>query len=197
MDIPPVATASEVIAMSRISAFPSVEAAPPAARPLLDAVQAAFGAVPNLFRVVAHSPAALEGLLGLHGALGKSAIDAATRERVALAVAEYNGCDYCLSAHAWLGAKLAGLDAAEIGLNRRGRSGDARADAAVHFARRLAETRGRVADADLAAVRAAGYGEAEQIELAALVALNVLTNYVNGLAQTEIDFPKLDATAAA
>lgn len=182
---------------SRIPAFPSIEAAPAASRPLLDAVHAAFGVVPNLFRVAAHSPAALEGLLGLHGALGKGAIDAATRERVALAIAEYDGCRYCLAAHAWLGARLAGLDADEIAQNRRGRSHDLRADAALRFARRVAETRGHVGPGDLAAVREAGYGDGELVELVALVALNVLTNYLNEVAQTDIDFPVPAEPAAA
>lgn len=182
---------------SRIPAFPSIEAAPAASRPLLDAVHAAFGAVPNLFRVAAHSPAALEGLLGLHGALGKGAIDAATRERVALAIAEYDGCRYCLAAHAWLGARLAGLDADEIAQNRRGRSHDLRADAALRFARRVAESRGHVGPGDLAAVREAGYGDGELVELVALVALNVLTNYLNEVAQTDIDFPVPAEPAAA
>ena len=139
--------------MSRI-AIPAREDAPAAAQPLLDAVAKQLGLVPNLFRLVSLSPAALQGMLGLNGALTK-ALDVKTRERIALAVAQVNGCDYCLSAHTYLGLNLARMDGAEIALNRKGASSDPRAHAAVHFAAKVAETRGKVTDADLQAVRMA------------------------------------------
>lgn len=179
--------------MSRL-AIPTYDAAPPASKPLLDAVNAQLGVIPNLFRLVGASPAALEGFLGLSGALGRT-LDARTRERIALAVAEANGCDYCLSAHTYLGENLAKLDPAEIAANRRGRSNDAKADAAVVFARKVVDNRGRVSDADVAAVKLAGFSEAQIIEIVANVAVNVLTNYVNNVAETEIDFPVVRAAA--
>ncbi len=181
--------------MSRI-AVPDRKTAPAASQPLLDAVEKQLGSVPNLFRLVGSSPAALEGLLALNGALGK-ALDARTRERIALAVAEINGCDYCLSAHTYVGQHHLKLDAAEIALNRRGRSGDARADAAVAFAAAVTARRGRVDDADIAAVRRAGYTDAQIVEIVALVAANVFTNFVNNVAETEIDFPVVTAAEAA
>ncbi|WP_066481266.1 MULTISPECIES: carboxymuconolactone decarboxylase family protein [unclassified Sphingomonas] len=181
--------------MSRLT-IPARDAAPAASQPLFDAVEKSLGVVPNLFRLVGQSPAALEGFLGLNGALGK-ALDAKTRERIALAVAQANGCDYCLSAHSYLGLNLAGIDAAEIARNRAGHSGDARADAAVVFATKVVASRGRVSDADLAAVKLAGFNEAQVIEIVALVAVNVLTNYVNNVAETDIDFPVVRATEAA
>ncbi|MFL6626699.1 MAG: carboxymuconolactone decarboxylase family protein, partial [Vitreoscilla sp.] len=93
--------------MSRIPTPASIDASPAASQPLLQAVEKQLGSVPNLFRVVANSPAALEGYLGMMGALAKGALPAATRERIALAVAEVNGCNYCLAAHAYLGKNLA------------------------------------------------------------------------------------------
>ena len=113
--------------MSRIAAPASIEGSPAASQPLLRAVQKQLGSVPNLFRVVGNSPAALEGYLGLNSALNK-ALDGKTRERIALAVARVNGCDYCLSAHTYLGTNLAKLDPAELAANRRGHSNDAKAD---------------------------------------------------------------------
>lgn len=181
--------------MSRI-AIPAREAAPEKSQPLLDAVERQLGVVPNLFRLVGTSPAALEGYLGLNGALGRT-LDAKTRERIALAIAQANGCDYCLSAHTYLGLNLARIDETEIALNRAGHSGDAKADAAVVFARKVLDARGRVSDADVAAVRLAGFSEAQVIEIVAAVALNVLTNYVNNVAQTDIDFPVVLAAEAA
>jgi len=181
--------------MSRI-AVPAREDAPEASRPLLDAVEKQLGVVPNLFRLVALSPAALQGMLGLSGALART-LDVKTRERIALAVAQVNGCDYCLSAHTYLGLNLAKIDAAEIALNRRGASSDPKAHAAVRFAATVAETRGMVTDTDLQAVRLAGFTDAQIIEIVALVAENVLTNFVNNVAATDIDFPVVRAAIAA
>ena len=175
--------------MSRIHTPASIEASPVAAQPLLEAVKKQLGLVPNLFRVVGNSPAALEGYLGLNGALGKGQLDARTRERIALAVAEINGCDYCLSAHAYLGTNVAKLDAAEIAANREGGSSDVKANAALRFATKVVRERGHVSDADVQAVKDAGYNDAQVIEIVLHVALNTLTNYVNEVAKTEIDFP--------
>lgn len=181
--------------MSRLT-IPTREDAPLKSQPLLDAVEKQLGVVPNLFRLVGTSTAALEGLLGLNGALGRT-LDAKTRERIALAIAQANGCDYCLSAHTYLGLNLAKIDDAEIALNRAGHSGDAKADAAIVFARKVLEARGRVSDADIAEVRLAGFSEAQVVEIVASVALNVLTNYVNNVAETDIDFPVVRAAQAA
>ena len=155
-----------------------------------------FGLVPNLFRVVGNSPAALEGYLGLNGALGKGTIDAKTRERIALAVAEINGCGYCLSAHSYMGANLAKLDDAEILANRRGASTDPKADQAVRFAVKVTAARGHVENSDLEAVRAAGFSDEQIVEIVLHVALNTLTNYVNNVAETVIDFPVARPLAA-
>jgi uncharacterized peroxidase-related enzyme len=182
--------------MSRLPIPASIEASPAASQPLLQAVKKQLGVVPNLFRLVGNSPAALEGYLGLNGALAKGALEAPTRERIALAVAEVNGCDYCLSAHSYLGKNLAKLSDAEIAANRNGGSTDPKADAAVRFAVRLINARGHVSDADLQAVKQAGYSDAQVIEIVLHVALNTLTNYVNEVAKTEIDFPAVTARAA-
>ena len=84
------------------------------------------------------------------------------------------------------------LDAA-----RDGHSEDAQVEAALHFALQVAQARGRVSDADLAAVRLAGFDEASIVEIVVNVALNVLTNYVNNVAHTDIDFPQVSAKLAA
>jgi uncharacterized peroxidase-related enzyme len=181
----------------RIHTPTSIAEAPAASRPLLEAVQKMLGTTPNLFRMVANSPAALEGYVGMVGALAKGKLAAATHERIALAIAEANGCDYCLSAHAYLGRHVAKLDDSEMAANRRGASTDARADAAVRFARQVMERRGHVDDAELEAVRNAGYTDAEIIEIVQHVALNTWTNYVNSVAQTTIDFPVVAARKVA
>jgi uncharacterized peroxidase-related enzyme len=181
--------------MSRIS-IPTRDEAPAAAHAVLDAVNAQLGVTPNLYRLVALSPAVLTGLTSLSGALGKT-LDVKTRERLAIATAQVNGCDYCLSAHTYLGLNLARLSPDEIKLNRKGASADAKADAAVRFGAKVAETRGKVSAEDLAAVRAAGFSDAQVIEIVAVVAENFLTNLINNVADTDIDFPvSLTAEAA-
>lgn len=181
--------------MSRIPTPASIETAPVAAQPLLEAVKKQLGVVPNLFRVVSNSPAALEGYLGLNGALAKGLLDAKTRERIALTVAELNGCDYCLAAHTYLGKKFAKLDDDELSANRAGESADAKADAALRFASKVVRERGHVSEEDVQAVKAAGYSDGQVIEIVLHVALNTLTNYVNEVAKTEVDFPPASARA--
>ena len=183
--------------MSRIPTPATIEAAPAAAQPLLQAVKKQLGVAPNLFRLVANSPAALEGYVSLSGALGKGELPAATRERIALAVAEINGCDYCLSAHTYLGRNVAKLDDAEITANRHGASNDVKADAAVKFAVRITNTRGHITSDDFAAAKAAGYTDAQIIEIVQHVALNTWTNYINTVGETEIDFPVVKASKVA
>jgi uncharacterized peroxidase-related enzyme len=183
--------------MSRITIPASIESSPAAAQPLLQAVNRQLGSVPNLFRLVATSPAALEGYLGMSGALSKGSLPAPTRERIALAVAEINGCSYCLSAHTYLGKNLARLDDAEIAANRSGTSNDPKAAAAVAFAAKVTAQRGKVSAEDVEAVRAAGYSDAQIVEIVQHVALNTWTNYINEVAATDIDFPVVALRDAA
>lgn len=181
--------------MSRIPTPATIEDAPAAAQPLLSAVKKQIGIVPNMFRLIATSPAGLEGYLGLNGALAKGALEPQTRQRIALAVAEVNGCSYCLSAHTQFGKNLK-LSDAEMAANRDGSSSDSKADAAVRFAVKLTQSRGHPSEADLQAVKAAGYTDAQVIEIVLHVALNTLTNYINETLKTEIDFPVVTANAA-
>lgn len=183
--------------MSRIAIPADIGSAPAAAQPLLQAVNQQLGSVPNLFRLVANSPAALEGYLGMSGALGKGTLPAPTRERIALAVAEINGCSYCLSAHTYLGKNLAKLDDTEIAANRSGTSNDPKAAAAVRFAAKVTHVRGRVSDEDVQAVRMAGYSDEQIVEIVQHVALNTWTNYINEVARTEVDFPVVAPRQAA
>ena len=181
--------------MSRL-VIPAREDVPVASAALLDGVEKQLSVVPNMYRMVAQSPAALGALLGFSGGLAKT-LDVRTRERIAIAVAQENGCDYCLSAHSYVGLNLAKLNGAEVELNRKGRSTDSKADAAVRFAVKVTKARGKVADADIAAVRAAGFSDARIVEIVSVVAENFLTNLLNNVAETDIDFPAVHAAEAA
>jgi uncharacterized peroxidase-related enzyme len=100
-----------------------------------------------------------------------------------------NGCNYCLGVHSYTAEHMAKLPADEIILARKGHAGDPKRDAAVRFARKVIETRGQVSDADLKAVRDAGYTDANVIEIVALVAMYSLTNFFNNVFDPEKDFP--------
>ena len=182
--------------MSNIPTPASIDEAPEASRAILDGLQKQIGRVPNIFRIVSNSPAALQGLVQLRSALSKGALSGATQERIALTMAEANGCDYCLAAHSYSGKHFAKLDEIEIAANRHGTSSEPKAAAAVAFARLLTDKRGAVSPVEVDAVRGAGVSDAEIVEIVAHVALNTFTNYVNKALGTEIDFPRADRAAA-
>jgi uncharacterized peroxidase-related enzyme len=165
-------------------------------RELLDAIQDQLGMVPNFLKVFANSPAALRAFLGLHGIAGEGSLDALTRERIALAVAQENSCQYCVSAHTALGRK-AGLNGAEIEANRAGSSEDAKAAVAVKFANTLVKHSGDVTTAELLEVRNAGYSESDIVEIITHVGMNVLTNILGKASRVEIDFPEVELRLAS
>lgn len=174
-----------------MTALPALNAdtASAAAADLLNAVEAAFGTVPNLARVMANSPALLGGYLELSGALNYGVLDARTRELIALAVAEGNGCVYCLSAHAYFAEHAAHLSVADIEAARRGTSADPRIHAVIEFASAVNSKRGGITDAELAAVRDAGVTDEEIAEIIGHVAVNVLTNFFAKATRVAPEFP--------
>jgi len=163
---------------------------------LLDAIQGQLGMVPNFLAVLAHSPDALQAFLGLHGIAGAGQLDAETRERIALVIAEGNSCEYCVSAHTAIGRKV-GLSDEEMAANRAGTSADTKAAAAVAFAQALNEHLGDVTQAEFNAVREAGYSDAEIVEIITHVGMNILTNLIGKATRVDIDFPKVSLLAKA
>jgi uncharacterized peroxidase-related enzyme len=166
------------------------------AKELLDGIQAKVGMTPNLYRIMANSPAALGGLMDFGGALAKGSLSAKLREQIALVVAETNGCDYCLAAHSAVGKSL-GLSKEALLDSRRGSAADTKTRAALAFAGALVENRGHVADEDLQHVRDGGYDDGAIVEIIATVALNTFTNYFNHVAETPVDFPEAVALSTA
>ena len=158
---------------------------------LLDAVKASLGATPNMTTTMARSTV-LDGWLSLSRALRKGSISAANGERIALGVAEANGCAYCLSAHSYLGANVAKLDADELEKARHFQSSDRNATAILAFAEAVVRTQGGVSDTDIEAARDAGLSDAELGDVVGHVALNVLTNYFNRAFDVDIDFPVVE-----
>jgi uncharacterized peroxidase-related enzyme len=165
-------------------------------KPTLDQIKGAFGVVPNMFKAVANSPAALQSMWASFGALGGGTIGAKLGEQIAVAVADRNDCNYCLAAHTVLGQK-AGASAAEMAEAQAGRSTDPRTAAALAFALKVVENRGAVTDADVQALRAAGFDDGAIVEILAHVALNLFTNYVNVAFDVPVDFPEVKLSRVA
>ncbi|MFA5683836.1 MAG: peroxidase-related enzyme [Lysobacteraceae bacterium] len=171
--------------------LPTATDAPAASQPLLAQIHQAFGATPNMFRAVANSPAALQSMWAAFGALGKGRLGARLGEQIAVAIANRNRCQYCLSAHTVLGQN-AGASAAEMGKAQVGQSDDPRTAAALAFALKVVEQRAQVDAADVARLREAGFDDGEIVELIAHVALNLFTNYINVALDVPVDFPLID-----
>ncbi|MBX9730152.1 MAG: peroxidase-related enzyme [Sphingomonas sp.] len=162
----------------------------------LAGVQAKIGMVPNLFKTFARSPSVLNAFLAFSDSLAGGSLSARQGEIVALAVAQANGCEYCLSAHSLIG-KGAGLSADAIAAARKGKGIDSVDHAIASLARALVENRGQVSDAQLAEARLAGLDDAQIVDIVAAVALNTMTNFMNNVAHTTVDFPKVDMVLAA
>lgn len=166
------------------------------AKELLDGVQSQLKIIPNLMKVLANSPAALEAYLSFDSKLSHGLLQPKLRELISVVVAEENSCEYCLSAHTAIGKKV-GLKDEQILAGRKFPSGDAKIDAALNFAHDITERRGQVDNAAMESVRRAGYTDGEIAEIIANVGLNLFTNYFNNAVKTEIDFPYVVIDKAA
>ncbi len=162
--------------------------ASPAVAGTLAKINGAFGVVPNMFKAVANSPAALNSMWGSFGALAGGKLGARLGEEIAVAVANANLCEYCLAAHTVLGQN-AGASADQMAQAQVGKSTDARTQAALTFALKVVRDRAAVTDADVAALKAAGFDDEGVVEIIAHVALNLFTNYINVALKVPVDFP--------
>lgn len=156
----------------------------------LDKMKAKVGQIRNVVKLMANSHVGVEAYMALNQVLGSGSLDSATRERLALATGEQTGCEYCVSAHTLIG-KHAGLSADEMLENRKGGSTDPRMAAIVRFGREVVETNGHVPDSTLGELRKHDVSDGEIVEILVTVVLNLFTNYLNHVANPEVDFPKV------
>jgi uncharacterized peroxidase-related enzyme len=159
---------------------------------LFDAVQKKLGFIPNLIKVFGNSPATLQTYLSLGELTASGNFSNKFREQLALAIAEENECNYCLSAHTAIG-KMNGLTDEQTEASRQGLATDAKIQAGLQFAQSVTKNRGKVSGEELAAAKAAGYNDGDILEIVLNVVSNTLTNYVNHIAETEVDFPSVEA----
>lgn len=175
--------------MSRIHVV-ELSTATPEQKVLLEAIQKQLGMVPNFLKVFANSPAALQAFLGLHGIASAGSLDPLDRERIALTLAQQNGCQYCVSAHTAIGRKT-GLSDEEMAAAREGTSDDPVSAAILKFARSLMARHGEISALELTEVRSAGVDEAQIVEVITHVGMNFLTNILGKASLVEIDFPSV------
>jgi uncharacterized peroxidase-related enzyme len=177
--------------VSRLN-VPPLEDVPAGAQQSLDKLGAQLGFVPDMFKLIASNPTVLEVVMTLQGMTGRM-LDAKTRHSIALAVSQANGCDYCLAMHTYVSSKFGGMSSDDIDLGRAGSSIDPKRAAVARFAQRVVESRGRVSDADLAAVRGAGYTDPQILAIVTVAVAAQLTNFINNVNQTDIDIPAVNS----
>ncbi|MCB1562955.1 MAG: carboxymuconolactone decarboxylase family protein [Alphaproteobacteria bacterium] len=163
---------------------------------LFEQINGAFGVVPNMFKTIGNSEAALESMWTSFGALGKGKLGAQLGEQIAVLIADLNRCEYCLAAHTLLGQK-AGVSEQDMAAAQAGRSSDPKTQAALDFAAKIVKDRAGISKADVEAVRAAGFSDEDIAEILAHVALNIFTNYTNVAFDVPVDFPKVGLRNAA
>ncbi|WGD50287.1 carboxymuconolactone decarboxylase family protein [Bradyrhizobium sp. CB1650] len=175
--------------MSRLS-VPNLESDAGPSGQVYAQIKKAIGNVPNTFAAIAaHGPAALKAVLAADTVLSAGSLSKRDQEAIKLVISEVAGCDYCVAAHSLLG-KLAGLKPDELkNIRERRATGDEKRDALIRFVRKLAQSSGTVSDDDFAAIKAAGYTDAQLVEISLAFATTVFTNVFNRINDTEIDFP--------
>lgn len=156
----------------------------------LSQIHAAFGLTPNMFAAVANSPVALQSMWSFFGTLGGGRLNKKLAEKIAVAIANRNQCEYCLAAHTALG-KAAGVSAEDMAAAQVGQSADLQTQAALAFALTVVANRAQVSDADFTLLRNADFDDGQIAELMSHIALNVFTNYINIAFDVPVDFPKI------
>ena len=175
--------------MSKINPI-AVDTASEAVRPTLEMVENKLGRVPNMYRVMANSPAVLSAYVSYNGALSKGSIDNELAELIALATAEFNTCSYCLSAHTVLGKK-AGLSDTQIIESRCYTAENQKQKTALTFVKKLLDNPSKLKSVDIDPLREVGFTDGEILEIVSNVVRNMLTNYINIVAETSVDWPEI------
>ncbi|GGA30016.1 carboxymuconolactone decarboxylase family protein [Dyella nitratireducens] len=178
--------------MSRIN-VPALDTATGATAEVYAQIKKAGGKVPNLYAAMgALNPTALKAMLQADAVLAAGTLAKQDIETIKLAVSAATGCDYCEAAHSLLG-KMAGLKPDELKQIRKGETtGDARRDTLVEFVLKLVKSSGTVSDADFAAIKQAGYTDAQLVDISLAIAAITFTNTFNRINDTTVDFPAVE-----
>ncbi len=163
------------------------ESAPADAKPVMEQIKKVISFVPNLYGVLAESPAALNGYATLSGLFDKSSFTPVEKQVVLLSVSFENGCDYCMAAHSAI-AKMQGASDEVVQALRAGKPvQNQKLEALGQFTRRVVQNRGRLSKQDVQLFLAAGYSKAQLLDVMLGVAMKTLSNYTNHIAETPLD----------
>ena len=161
--------------------------APTDSTEILDSVQKSWGLVPNLHRVLAESPAALEAYAALWSIAEKTGFTPQERNVAYIAIIYENECTYCMAGHTNL-SRMAKVEPEAIAAVREGRPiADPKLAALRQFAAKVTRSRGVLSEADVSAFKAAGYDTRAMLDVLVLAATKLISNYTNHLAQTPLD----------
>lgn len=167
----------------------TLETAPEASKPTLEGTKKAFGFVPNLMAVFANSPAMVEAYSALAGHFEKTDLTATERQIVLMTNSRLNECEYCMSAHSTV-SQMQKVPADVISALRDGSEiADPKLHALHVFTARINKDRGNVTQADVDAFLAAGYSEANILDVILGTGLKTMSNYTNHIAHTPVDAP--------
>ncbi|WP_407175052.1 carboxymuconolactone decarboxylase family protein [Bradyrhizobium sp. STM 3562] len=173
--------------MSRLS-LRTIDNAPEAAKPRLEAAQSNNGFLPNLVRLLANAPVALEAYQTLTAISVRGGLSPAEREAVQITAAATHGCGFCVAGHTAIAYKKIGLNEDVVSALRNGDPvPDARLNAVAQFTKAVIRTRGNVHDTELKAFLAAGFSEASALEVVLGVSLATLCNFSNNLGQPTLN----------
>ena len=165
----------------------STETTPAEAKETLQQLQQSFGFIPNLYRVLAESPPALEAYLAVQKLFMQSSLTPVERNVVWFAAIYANRCHYCMAGHSAM-AGTQGTPQEVIDAMREGRPlTDSRLEALRIFAHRVVVQRGELSDEDTAAFLTAGFSGKNVLEVVLGITQKTFSNYVNHFAQTPVD----------
>lgn len=178
--------------MSRLP-LRTIEDAPEEAKSALATAEKNNGYLPNLLRVLANAPVALETYLTVSGINARSSLSLAEREAVQITAAATHGCGFCVAGHSAIADKRAKLDPGVIdALRGKAPVSDARLDAVARFTEAVIASRGDVSDDALRAFKTAGFGDPQALEVVLGVSLATLCNFANNLGQAPLN-PQMEA----
>ena len=162
----------------------------PLTKKLLKRVEESMGITPNMFKCMGNSEMGLEGFLAMNASLGAGTLGGKYIKMVILAISELNDCVYCASAHTQLAKNAKLLTDEECANARRCVGTDDKSQAMLDLVKKVHATVGKVSDADIQAVRNAGLGDGEIVEILGVMSLITFANYISNLAEPVLDFPE-------
>jgi uncharacterized peroxidase-related enzyme len=161
------------------------------AKAALDLVQAAFGGVPNLMKMLAIAPNVLKGIMAFNQEVTSGELETSLVEQVALLASGINQCEYCVAVHVHVGQQ-AGLSREELICNLQGESSDPKSQAVLNFTRAVVKNRGKVDPLLVTTLRDLGLSDKAIIEIVGVIGLYTFLNYVKHLTDPALDFPAVE-----